>query len=148
MNTERANVDETMAAVMLKAQGGGLAATPAATATEAEAQTQVTAQATAPAVAPVVAEPAPESAQSNVYVLKKSVEWGGQHISSLTIADDVTPMMLENIDLDKLSEVGELTKAIAAITRQPKELIGILAMADWTPLARRAGEILGNSLTG
>lgn len=86
------------------------------------------------------------SQQENIHTLKKPIEWGGKRIDRLIVSEDVSPQMLEDIDLDNLSKVGELTKAIAAITCQPVELIGQLHGSDWAPLARRAGDMLGNFL--
>ncbi len=81
------------------------------------------------------------------YTLKKIVEYGGVMVTSLQLDDDISPMQIRDIDLGQLTKVSEMSKAAAALTRQPLELIESLGMADWMHVAQQAANILGNSLT-
>lgn len=80
------------------------------------------------------------------FKLAKPVEYGGVLIQSFDYSDDLTPAQLREVDLTNITKVGELSKAIAGMTRQPIDLIESLSMEDWLALSQKAGELLGNSM--
>lgn len=83
------------------------------------------------------------------YQLKKPIEYGGKLIESLSYDDDpdeLTPVQLGGLNLEDLTLVSEITKSIAAATKQPVELIEILKMTDWNVLAQKTQAVLGNAL--
>lgn len=81
------------------------------------------------------------------YILKKSIEYGGQIIRELLLDDDVSPVQIRDIDLAEITKASEMSKAAAALTKQPLELIESLKLPDWLYIANRAANCLGNAAT-
>ncbi len=83
------------------------------------------------------------------YVLKKPIEYGGKLITELAYDDDpdeLTPLQLADIDVTRLTVIGEMTKAVAALTKQPMDMIESLKMGDWSHMAVTAQTLLGNAM--
>lgn len=84
-----------------------------------------------------------------IYKLKRPVEYGGVLITEIAYDDDpdeLTPAQLADIDMGKITVIGEITKSIAAVTKQPVQLIGMLKPRDWGVLANDIQVLLGNAL--
>ena len=85
-----------------------------------------------------------------IYTLKKPIEYGGKLITEISYDDDpdeLTPAQLGGLNLENLTVVSEITKSIAAVTKQPVELVESLKMTDWNALAQATQAVLGNALT-
>jgi hypothetical protein len=83
------------------------------------------------------------------YKLKKPFEYGGVLITEMTYDDDpdeMTPAQLADIDVTRLTIIGEMTKAVAAMTKNPVDMIESMKMGDWSHMAVTAQKILGNAM--